>query len=172
LLQIYDVDTNTVHKNTKPIQKQVIIFGLIGIVCQQESDELVLLPEKIKTKILQFKTNSYPNENLKFKPKELSALERSIIHEYAKNNNMMSESSGKATDRQLILTKKRSTENSNLKEFISNKEKLKIKITDKSQYSLLNVIFGENLQLNYDAKITENGFEISNEKLNQILNLI
>lgn len=169
LLQIYDVDTNTVCKNTEQIQKQVTIFGLIGIVCQQESDELVLLPEKIKTKILQFKTNAYPNENLKFKPNELSASERSIIHEYAKNNNMMSESSGKATDRQLTLTKKRSTENSNLKELISDEEKIKIKITDQSQYSLLNVIFGENLELNYDAKITENGFEISNEKLNTLL---
>ena len=179
---LYDVSLDSINVSTLAIvdndaqlqSKSIIstkLFGIIGVLVQQEQDDLILLSEKIRNKIKKFKEDAQPNENLKFKPGELSASERSAIHEYAKNNNMTSESSGKTTDRQLILTKKRNTENSNLKELISNDDKQKIKIVDSHQYLNLKII-SDNDTLNnyiYDGKITENVIEVTNDKLNKLL---
>lgn len=157
----FNVDTLDSFKNIK-------LFGKIGVFVIRNADELATLPEKTKSKILKFNEQAQPDENLKFKPNELSAIERSIIHEYARNNNMTSESMGKNTDRQLVLTKKRITNNSNLNKLINNEKIEKIKVMDLQQYSMLKIIF-EEIQIKYDAYIENDNITINNEKLRRLL---
>lgn len=173
------IDYNKIYNVDETSNDEIIcnfnLFGIIGIYAQQISDDLITLTENVRKKILYFKENAQPCENLKFKAGELSGIERSIIHEYAKNNNMESHSTGKPTDRQLILTMKRKTDNSMIKELINEDSILKQKITNSLQYSVMTII--ENNQNNtltkyYDVAIDSdnNNLIINNKKLENALN--
>lgn len=119
------------------IIKPFNIYGTIGVMTQLEEDELCSLPEKVKDKIMEFVSSATWGETLKFKSSELSASERSIVHEYAKNNGMVSESTGKDDERRLTLTMKRR----NI--YTEDNKKVQTKITDMFRYSTMNVISNE-----------------------------
>jgi T4 RnlA family RNA ligase len=117
----------------------ITLYGQIGFMVQYEQDDLCTLSEKIKEKIKSFQENALPNETLKFKQNELSAYERSVVHEYAKNNNMDSESTGKEGERKLTLTMKRKNGYYNY----DSENKVKIEITDKNIFQKLKLISNE-----------------------------
>lgn len=156
--QLYDETVKSYIENIHTfekvfLEKPIALFGIIGVMVQQELDELASIPEKIKNKILMFETTAETNESLKFKPNELSASERSTVHEYARNHNMNSMSTGTNTDRQLILTMKRKTENTNLKEMARNNEKEKFKVCDNSLFNLLSFVCANEINNSNSKKI-------------------
>lgn len=181
--QLYDNTAKTYIDNINSFDAvstniTIPLFGTIGVFVQQDSDELAGLNDRIKNKILEFEEFAKPNENLKFKPNELSAVERSIVHEYARNHNMISESNGLNTERQLILTMKRKTENSHLNEIIRDESKEKFKVCDKSLFNLL-IIKDTNIQnkntqtqstIQFAAQIGLGQLENISENLNNKLN--
>lgn len=78
--------------------------GTIGVYVEDYDDPLAVLTKKIRDKISKFKEDADTGENIKFHPRELSPRERSVVHEYAKNNNMESRSIGVGDKRRLVLT--------------------------------------------------------------------
>lgn len=169
----YEIITNCSERIISEIVCDINIYGVIGIFAQQISDDLITLSENVRKKILDFKTTAQPNENLKFKAGELSGMERSIIHEYARNNNMESYSTGKPTDRQLILTMKRRTDNSVLTNIINENNNPKQKIIDQLHYSSMIIVDNDNtknsnkIEKYYDVIIDDisNGLVINNKSL-------
>lgn len=141
------------------IIKPFNIYGIIGVMAQLEEDELGSLPEKIKEKIIEFMSSATWGETLKFKSNELSASERSIVHEYAKNNGMVSESTGKDDERRLTLTMKRRNTYTE-----DNNKKVQTKITDMFRYSTMNVISNEYNVVSH-GKITHDGIIDASSKL-------
>ena len=114
------------NENTDSIsygQKEIILTGIIGVFVASVTDVLLSLPEKVRERIIDFTNNGLSNQSLKFKPDELTSPERSIIHEFAKNHNIISESFGSdsssqkkrgkidkikhGSNRRLVLTLKR-----------------------------------------------------------------
>jgi T4 RnlA family RNA ligase len=120
------------------IIKPFNIYGTVGVMTQLEEDQLCGLPEKVKDKIMEFVSSATWGETLKFKSSELSASERSMVHEYAKNNGMVSESTGKDDERRLTLTMKRRNTYTE-----DNNKKVQTKITDMFRYSTMNVLSNE-----------------------------
>lgn len=78
--------------------------GVIGLHVTYIKDDMMGLPDRIKDKIKNFESDALPGENIKFKPHELTATHRSIIHRYAETHFMNSQSSGKEQNRRLTLT--------------------------------------------------------------------
>lgn len=87
----------------KPIES-FQLQGKYGLLVTYQNDPLVVLPKKIREKIQNFVETAQVGEKLKFKPEELSNAERSVVHDYAKNNGLKSESTGKDKQRKLTLT--------------------------------------------------------------------
>lgn len=114
------------------------LFGTVGLVVSEVEDTLVLLPERIRTKILNFQENAEVSQSLKFKPGELSTVERAHIHEYVTKHNIESKSSGKENSRKLILTMKRKKKYEE-DECVTKIDKIR-RITDHYQFSMLNII--------------------------------
>jgi predicted kinase len=111
------------------------VFGTVGLIVEDVSDPLASLPERIKDKITSFAENCLDGSILKFKPDELSASERSTIHEYAKNCGMITESTGPKNSRKLILKVKRKN---NIVD-IENDTTSRRKIVDPYYFSLLKI---------------------------------
>ena len=181
---IYDVSKfenimNTI-KTIKEIKKldteTILLSGIFGVLVQQEMNELKILPEKIQNKIINFKKNAHIGDILKFQPNELSSSERSIIHEYARNNNLSSESTGSNTERQLKLTMKKKTMSDNC-------DKIKFKVCDEKLYKSLSIIkngkvhkptnfFSASIEIQNDGTITNNfKLNIFSEKLKKYLTI-
>jgi hypothetical protein len=139
----------------------VNMYGIIGVMTQQEDNGLCTLPEKISEKIKEFEREAKCGETLKFKPNELSSAERAMVHEYAKHNYMTSESSGKDDARRLVLTMGRKTTD-------ASDHKPRIKITDMYQYSVMNIISNDS-GVKSDGTIGESGIENASLRLQTIL---
>ena len=137
--QMFSYDEITGTKRNISIK----LFGINGTLVQQTKHELCMLSDKIRKKIFVFERSASPNESIKFKPTELSAMERSAIHEYAKTHNMTSYSSGNTQTRQLTLVMRRKTMNSSLTSKIINEQK-QLKITDKTQLDSLVILSPSN----------------------------
>ena len=114
------------------------LFGAVGVTISELEDGLVLLPERIRNKILDFQEYSEPSQSLKFKPGELSTIERAHIHNYTIKNNIDSKSYGKDNKRRLVLTMRRKKKADD-DEFITKTDKIR-KVTDSYQFSMLNII--------------------------------
>lgn len=99
------------------------LTGIIGLKVTYIEDELAGLPTSIKNKLLDFVENAMVGENIKFKPMELTATHRAIIHRYAENHYLSSQSIGKDVKRRLIVTMKRQkTKDSDLNIIKSKKQ--------------------------------------------------
>jgi predicted kinase len=138
------------------------LFGIVGVQICDVVDLLATLPDKIKRKILEFKNNAIMDESLKFKPGELSAAERSAIHEYASNNNITSTSTGKNDKRQLILTMRRKLKY-DVEDDDKDGEHLK-RITDMYQFSAMKIV-NENDEILTKGYILDDDIKLSNEDL-------
>ena len=114
------------------------LFGTVGLVVSELEDTLVLLPEKIRNKILEFQEFAEPSQSLKFKPGELSTVERAHIHDYVTKHNMDSKSSGKENNRKLVLTMRRKKKYEE-DECVAKVDKIR-RITDHYQFSMLNIV--------------------------------
>jgi hypothetical protein len=133
------------------------LFGQVGVQVVESQDLLASLPEKIKKSINEFQQNALREQKLKFKANELSAKERSIVHEYAKQMGIGSESTGREGSKKLVLTmgwKKNQEPDSNFSSPI-------IKIVDKYYFSMLNII-GDDFNTGLGGKVMDNGYINSN----------
>ena len=134
------------------LDTQLQLFGQVGVQVIESEDLLASLPERIKKNINEFQNNALPEQKLKFKADELSAKERSIVHEYAKQMGMHSESSGKEGSKKLVLTMGRKK---NEDDYLTFDSKV-IKIIDKYYFSMLNII-DNNFNIKLGGKIMDNG---------------
>ena len=166
----YHITISTVQQGIAKLSNNIVdwdtldtglqLFGQVGVQVIESEDLLASLPERIKKNINEFQENALPEQKLKFKANELSAKERSIIHEYAKQMGMNSESSGKEGSKKLVLTmgrKKNQEENSNFDNKI-------IKITDKYYFSMLNIIT-DDFNTTMGGKIMDDGYINSNRNI-------
>ena len=156
--------------------KSFKLWGTVGVFVKTVNDSLLALPEKTRTKIINFVNDGSPNQTLKLKAEELSNSERSIVHEFAKNHKVESVSSGKETKRKLTLTLRRNTipytndesDDENQDTIIqndANKKRSKYKITNRKnesrkiltieEYALLNIMT-KNTTLTTVGKIINN----------------
>lgn len=140
------------------------LYGIVGVMVQQENDELNSLPEKIKDKIKEFIHSAKHGDVLKFKPNDLSASERSMVHEYAKNNYMTSESTGKDSDRRLSITFNKKTASS----INESDNKPRTRVTDAFQYSVMNIISNDTHIVSHGL-IDSDGLKNISQKLGAIL---
>jgi predicted kinase len=128
----------------------LVITGLYGVLVTYEDNPLVIFSEKTRNRITEFAESAQPGESIRFKPNELSSAERSVIHEYANENNMKSESSGKKESRRLILTKLRERgygpsslpiyEHPDDLKAKEKKKRLTHKITDRNMFESINLV--------------------------------
>eukprot|EP01091_Cochliopodium_minus_P009615 TRINITY_DN2401_c0_g1_i3.p1 TRINITY_DN2401_c0_g1~~TRINITY_DN2401_c0_g1_i3.p1 ORF type:complete len:663 (-),score=188.62 TRINITY_DN2401_c0_g1_i3:40-2028(-) len=139
-----------------------------GLLVTYKNDPLITLAKKTREKILNFVESAQPGESLKFKTEELSSSERSVVHEFAKQNGLKSESSGKKEQRKLTLTmikKKIDYGNDNQQNLLKiyehpegdakeeeNKNKT-FKIKDSSLYKALNLEGAR--KVNISGRVTE-----------------
>jgi predicted kinase len=133
------------------------IFGNIGVIVENITDPLVGLSQKIKEKITDFTENCSDGSLLKFKPTELSAMERSIIHEYAKNAGLLTESTGTKDNRKLVIKVKRKN---NITEV--NSDAITRKIIDPYYFSVLKIV-SKNKTIAYDGYIGQNTLSPANK---------
>jgi predicted kinase len=169
-----DQYTEFIEKNTQNTNKlNIQLYGTIGIIVQTIlTNPLDSLSEKIRTKILNFVETNEINSSLKFRPNELSSLERALIHEYAEGINIISESSGPPDNRKLELKIKRRTDNfvhpnrQNKTNLVNEPERRKI--IDPYRYSILNISTTDiktnpdleyNLNTKIDGKILKSDIE-------------
>jgi NEDD4-binding protein 2 len=127
------------------------LCGKVGVQVTECEDLLTYLPDKIQKKITEFKENAVLEQKLKLKVNELGTRERLIVYEYAKVTGMNCESSGSEDNKKIILSigRKPTPYGVNL-----DKNRQKIIVVDKYNYSLLNII---NNNGKIDGKILENG---------------
>ena len=85
--------------------QNILLTGTVGVEVQSSSGGLNQVPKKVIKKIEEFIDTGNPGEHLRFKPGELSAMERFAIHRFAEENGLESASTGKEGARQLTLTK-------------------------------------------------------------------
>lgn len=147
----------------EPIQ----LFGTVGVQTIAYIDELASLPVKTKSKLLDFQQNGLVGQSLKFKPGEFSSSERAIIHQFAENNNIVSQSSGPDDKRQLILTKKKYEPKTNSTKHDQAQSEIK-KITDFYQFSMLHII-NTNTEIITKGSITTSSLNIQHDILDNTL---
>ena len=99
------------------------------------------LPQKIKDKIENLLLFGQIGENIRFKPEELSAAERHILHEFSESVGFQSRSEGKADRRRLIITKAKNNEKEERNKH-SNVELLKV-TSPELFYLILNQVKNE-----------------------------
>lgn len=121
------------------IDCNIVLYGVVGVQVKTISDSLALIPERVKNKILDFAENALPGQSLKLKPNDLSPAERAMVHEFAANNKIESQSNGKDKNRRLTLTMRRRSNvsdeiNTECEDATSQK-----RITDFYTYSVLNI---------------------------------
>ena len=145
----------------KPFQ----LFGTVGVQTIAYIDELASLTAKTKSKLIDFQQTGLVGQSLKFKPGELSSSERAVIHQFAENNNIVSQSSGPDDKRQLILTKKKY-------EIKTNPTKNELgeikKITDFYQFSMLSII-NANADIITKGSISASSINIQHDILDNTL---
>jgi predicted kinase len=114
LSTINDVMTKNIsdipHNNYDKIKDDIKLVGVLGVEVMYINDQLTGLPQRVKDKIKNFENESLPGETLKFKSQELTSTHRLIIHRYAQNHFMRSESTGRNNDRKLTITMGRQKE--------------------------------------------------------------
>jgi predicted kinase len=137
-------EANSIMERTEgwtKVEPEFKVLGKYGIQFQQLADPLVVLPQKVRTKIEELVETGMRGSHCKFKAGELTSSQRSIIHEYANNLGILSESSGKKEMRQLILTIRsppKSLEDTELDDdAVSGK---RIRITDSYRYAIVNIV--------------------------------
>lgn len=168
--------SNSIDEESWTQIKEIQLFGTVGVMIENVIDSLSSLSQKIRTKINEFIDAGLVGSSLKFKPNELSAAERSVVHEYASNNGIFSESNGKDDKRYLTLTIKRKLDKNMIN--IDNDRGDMRKITDSFQFSSLNIINANSAtdvqNINFAGIITNNGinfndFELTNNDNNQLI---
>lgn len=84
------------------------LIGIVGVVvAERPPDPLSCLPARIAKRVKAFAANAQPGESLRFQPRDLSASDRAVLHEFGEDNNLESRSEGDAKTRRLTLVKKR-----------------------------------------------------------------
>jgi len=124
---------NIPHEAFQALDEPLVLRGILGVRVVAEQDPLAPLPLRIKDKIQELQAQD-PGSKLKFKPGELSASERALIHDYAEHHGLESASSGKDNKRRLILTKLRQQAMAG-----SEIQTVSHKVTDPFLFALLNV---------------------------------
>jgi predicted kinase len=146
-------ESNTIGNDDWNDIEPFTLYGVVGLQICSIDDPLALLPGKIKKKIYNFIENESYGGVLKFAPTELSPSERSMVHEFSKNNGLVSRSEGKDNRRRLILTKSRT----NIMDRREDNGKQK-RITDAFQFATLNIV-NENPEANIAGIINEKGID-------------
>ena len=153
--------------------ERITLNGIYGLFVTYNDDELISLPKKIRDKIRLFCETAQNGQTLKFKPNELSASERSVVHEFAKNNGMKSESSGKSDNRKIIITMMKNNK------YNVNETKADLKIyehpdekpneihsntfivKDESIFKVMNIVYDDKIQKKKDGKLENDFVELS-----------
>ena len=141
---------DVLSESYEDLQDGIDLTGTYGLLVTYDDDPLVIFTEKTRNRVRDFTEKAQIGESLRFKPNELSSGERLVLHEYADQNGLKSESSGKKGRRKLTLTKIRNGEKirSNLPIYEhANDEKAKEKkvsstfrITDLNVFESINFV--------------------------------
>ena len=84
----------------------VILRGTVGVMFETPTaaDSSQLLSASLRKRLTEFAQHAEAGEKLRFRPGQLSSCERRLVHSFAEQHGMQSESSGRKEERQLTLT--------------------------------------------------------------------
>lgn len=92
------------------LESPFVLQGKTGALVERYDDPLVVLSDHVRRRIQDFHRTAQVGEKLSFRPGELSAAERAIIHQFAEGHDIESRSSGKRDRRKMELVMRRRRE--------------------------------------------------------------